>query len=72
MKRKQYDTDVSDIEWAILAPLIPAVQSGSRPRFRNMREMINAIFYLQRSGCAWRLLPHEFPPWQTVYYYFRT
>lgn len=71
MKRKPYDTDVTDAEWSILEPLIPAVQSGGRPRFRNMREIINAIFYLQRSGCAWRLLPHEFPPWQTVYYYFR-
>jgi putative transposase len=72
MNRKPYDTDVTDVEWAILKPLIPAAHPGGRPRFRNMREIINAIFYLQRSGCAWRLLPHEFPPWQTVYYYFRT
>jgi putative transposase len=72
MNRKAYDTDVSDVEWAIIEPFIPAAQPSGRPRFRNMREMINAIFYLQRAGCAWRLLPHEFPPWQTVYYYFRT
>lgn len=72
MNRKHYPTDITDVEWTILKPLIPAVQPGGRPRFRNMREVINAIFYIQRSGCAWRLLPHEFPPWQTVYYYFRT
>ena len=56
---------------AIIEPLIPAVQPGGRSRCRNMREIINAIFYIQRAGCVWRLLPHEFPPWQTVYY-FRT
>ncbi len=72
MNRRSYNTDVSDAEWTILEPLIPAVQPGGRPRFRNLREIVNAVFYLQRAGCAWRLLPHEFPPWQTVYYYFRT
>src|ERR671916_2494791 len=71
MTRKPYNTDVSDVEWAIIEPFIPTVQPGGRPRFRNMREIINAIFYIQRSGCAWRFLPHEFPPWQTVYHYFR-
>jgi putative transposase len=72
MNRKPYDTDVSDSEWEILKPLVPTSKAGGRPRFRNMREVINAIFYLQRSGCAWRLLPHEFPSWKTVYHYFRT
>jgi len=72
MNRKPYNTDVTDVEWAIIEPLVPAVQPGGRPRFRKMREVINAIFYIQRAGCAWRLLPHEFPPWQTVYHYFRT
>lgn len=72
MKRKPYNTDVSDVEWAIIKPLIPGVQPGGRPRFRNPREIVNAIKNIQRAGCAWRLLPHECPPWQTVYYYFRT
>lgn len=72
MNRKHYPTDITNVEWTVLKPLIPASQPGGRPRFRNMREVINAIFYIQRSGCAWRLLPHEFPPWQTVYHYFRT
>lgn len=71
MNRKPYNTDMSDGEWTIIAPLIPVVQPGGRPRFRNIREIMNAIFYIQRAGCAWRLLPHEFPPWQTVYHYFR-
>ena len=72
MNRKSYNTDISDDEWTILEPLIPAVQPGGRPRFRNMGEIVNAVFYIQRAGCAWRLLAHEFPPWQTVYQYFRT
>ena len=72
MSRKPYNTDVTDREWATIESLIPGVQPGGRQRFRNIREIVNAIFYLQRAGCAWRLLPHEFPPWQTVYHYFRT
>ncbi len=72
MNRKPYNTDLSDGEWTIIAPLIPVAKLGGRPRFRNIREIINAIFYIQRAGCAWRLLPHDFPPWQTVYHYFRT
>lgn len=71
MNRKPYNTNVSDDEWTIIKLFIPVVQPGSRSRFRNMREIINAIFYIQRAGCAWRLLPHEVPPWQTVYHYFR-
>lgn len=71
MKRKAYDTDLSDPEWALLKPLIPAVKLGGRPRSVNIREIVNAIFYIQRSGCAWRLLPHDFAPWKTVYHYFR-
>jgi putative transposase len=66
-----YPTDLSDAEWAILAPLVPPAKPGGRPRSRDMREIFNALSYLLRSGCAWRLLPHEFPPWSTVYHYFR-
>lgn len=72
MNRKPYDTDVSDAERTILEPLIPSSQPGGRPRFRNRREIVNVGFHRQRAGCAWRLLPHKFSPWQTVYYYFRT
>jgi putative transposase len=66
-----YPTDLSDAEWAILAPLIPPAKPGGRPRTTDMREVLNAIFYLLRSGGAGRLLPREFPAWQTVYDYFR-
>ena len=71
MNCREYSTDLSDAEWAVLAPLIPPAKPGGRPRTTDMREVLNAIFYLLRSGGAWRLLPHEFPAWQTVYAYFR-
>ena len=70
MNRQAYDTDLSDIGWEILAPLIPPEKSGGRHRSVEMREVLNAIFYILRSGCAWRRLPHDFPAWQTVYGYF--
>ena len=71
MERKTYSTDLTEEQWEILQPLIPPPKPGGRPRKTNIVEVINAIFYLLRSGCAWRLLPHDFPPWQTVYTYFR-
>jgi len=70
--RKPYATDLSDEEWWILEPLIPEAKPGGRPRAHETRELLDAIFYAVRGGCAWRLLPHEFPPWQTIYHYFRT
>jgi len=72
MSRKPYPSDLSEIEWAFFAPLIPAAKVGGRPRSVDIREILNAIFYILRSGCAWRMLPHDFPAWQTVYGYFRT
>jgi putative transposase len=71
MERKPYPTDLTDAQWALIAPLIPPPKHGGRPREVNMREVVNAIFYLTRSGCAWRLLPHDFPPWSTVHDYYR-
>jgi len=71
MTRKSYPTDLTDDEWRVLEPLIPAAKPGGRPRSVEIREMVNAIRYLLRAGCAWRLLPHEFGVWQTVYAYFR-
>ena len=71
MKRKKYSTDLTDDEWQILESLIPEAKPGGRPREADMREILNGIFYVLRSGCAWRMLPHDFPPWQTVYHYFR-
>jgi putative transposase len=71
MNRSLYPTDLSDNEWTYLAPHLPAPKSGGRPRVHAVREIVNAIFSLLRSGCAWRLLPHDLPPWKTVYHYFR-
>lgn len=69
--RKPYPTDLTDAQWLIIEPLIPPAKRGGRRRSVCPREILCAIFYLLRSGCAWRLLPHDFPPWQTVYGYFR-
>ena len=69
---QRYPTDLTEAEWTVLAPLIPTAKPGGRPRTTEMREVINAIFYVLRGGCQWRLLPKEFPPHQTVYHYFRT
>ena len=69
--RRPYPTDLSDDEWEILKPLIPEAKPGGRPRAHQPRELLNAIFYVLRGGCAWRLLPHDFLPWQTAYHYFR-
>ena len=72
MERKPYSTDLSDAQWALVEPLLPAARPGGRPRTTDMREVLNAIFYMVRGGPAWRLLPHDFDiPWQTVYYYMR-
>lgn len=69
--RRSYSTDLTDAEWKILAPLLPAEKPGGRHRLYSMREIINALRYLLRAGCAWRLLPHDFPHWRAVYHYFK-
>ena len=66
-----YDTDLTDAAWALVAPVLPAARPGGRPRTTNLRAVLNAIFYLMRTGCQWRLLPREFPPCGTVYHYFQ-
>ena len=68
----RYPTDLTDTQWAFLAPLIPAAKAGGRRRSTDMREVVNAVFYVLRGGCQWRLLPKDFPPYQTVYDYFRS
>jgi putative transposase len=69
--RKAYQTDLSDAEWFFLEPLLPLPNATGRPKTHSTREILNAVFYIVRGGCAWRLLPHDFPPWKTVYHYFR-
>lgn len=71
MSRPRYPSDLTDAEWAILAPFIPPVKLGGRPPRHERRELVNAMRYVLRGGIAWRALPHDLPPWQTVYHYFR-
>jgi putative transposase len=74
MTRKPYPTDLTDDEWARVEPLLPKPKSGTRKGGRpaaDTREVLDAIFYLLRGGQAWRMLPHDFPPWKTVYTRFR-
>jgi putative transposase len=70
-RRLTYQTDLTDEEWQILASLLPPEKSGGRPRKYPMREVMNGIQYVLRAGCAWRLMPHDLPHWQTSYQYFR-
>src|ERR671922_1926629 len=70
--RRAYQTDLSDAEWSYVEPHVPTPKAPGRPRVHALREILDAIFYIVRSGCAWRLLPHDFPPWKTVHHYFRT
>jgi putative transposase len=70
--RKAYQSDLSDAEWSCLEPHLPAPEANGRPRLHSPRKILDAILYVLKSGCAWRLLPHDFPPWKTVYHYFRS
>lgn len=70
-KRKAYPSDLSDAEWEVLKPLLPEPKVRGRKRKVNLREIVNAIFYVLRTGCQWDYLPHDFPPADTVYGYFR-
>lgn len=70
MAREAYPSDVTDEQWELIEGLIPPAKPGGRPREVSMREVVNAIMYLLRTGCAWRLLPHDFPKWNLVYHYF--
>jgi putative transposase len=69
-KRPSYPSDVSDAQWAILEPLVPPCLPGGRPEAHSRREIINGILYVLRSGCAWRMMPHDLPPWETVFHYY--
>jgi putative transposase len=69
--RLPYPSDLSDMEWEIIKLLLPIPQTNRRrKRVHSYREILNAIFHLLRSGCSWRMLPHYFPHWKTVYYYY--
>src|SRR3989304_3026325 len=70
-KQNPYPSDLSDKEWELLNPLLPLPKARGRKRRVNLREIVNAIFYVLRTGCQWDYLPHDFPPSDTVYGYFR-
>lgn len=71
LHRNAYPSDLTDEQWALLEPLVPALSPEAAYQVHERREIVNAILYVLRSGCPWRMLPHEFPAWGTVYYYFR-
>jgi transposase len=69
-RKQRYPSDTSDEQWELIEPLLPEVASGGRPEKHPRRAVVDAILYVVRTGCAWRALPADFPPWQTVYWYF--
>ena len=71
MEKKRYPTDLSDGEWRCIRPHLPRPTVRGRPRLHGLRAVLNAVFYVLKSGCPWRLLPKDFPPWKTVYDWFR-
>ena len=72
MERTAYPSDLSDREWQLLERLLPPPKPGGRPITYPRREIVNAIRYVLRTGCSWRMLPHGLPPWRIVYHYFST
>ncbi len=69
--KRSYSTDLTNAEWQCLKLYVPPPNKRGRPKTHTTREILNAIFYILKSGCAWRLLPRDFPPWETVYWWFR-
>ncbi len=67
---RRYPSDLTDAQWAWIEPMVP-VKPGGRPAIHPRRRIVEAILYLNRTGCSWRQLPHDFPPWDTVYWYFK-
>jgi putative transposase len=70
-RRQTYTTDLTDEEWQMLEPLLPPAKSGGRPRKYPLREVMNGMQYVLRGGCAWCLMSHDLPHWQTAYQCFR-
>lgn len=71
MKRAPYPSDLTTRQWHLIEPLLPPPKPGGRAREVDLREVVNGICYMSRSGCAWRMLPHDLPPWGTVHWYYR-
>ncbi len=71
MDREPYSSDLTDAQWQRIAPLIPPAKPGGHPRTVDIRAILNAIFYRTKTGCQWRNLPHDLPPWSTAAGYYR-
>src|ERR1700683_1125852 len=71
MARTPYPSDLTDQQWNLISRRIPTAKPGGRHRSVDMREVLNGILYVNRTGCSWRMLPHDLPPWGTVHYYYR-
>jgi putative transposase len=71
MERKPYPSDLTDEQWKLIAPLLPKSKPGGRPRDVDLREILDAVFYLVKGGIPWRFMPHDLPPWGTVHFYYR-
>ena len=71
MSRQRYPTDLTDAQWQRIQDHVPQPRPGGRPATVSRREIVNAVLYLVREGITWRALPHDFPPYRTVYHYFR-
>ncbi len=69
--KRRYPSDVTGAQWALVESLLSAARAGGRRQGHSQRELVNAILYVVRTGCSWRQLPGDFPPWQTVYWYFK-
>jgi transposase len=70
MLRQAYPSDLTDAQWETVQAIVPAPKPGGRPAKYSRREVLNALLYLERTGCQWRALPHDLPPWKLVYWYF--
>jgi transposase len=71
MSRKRYPSDLTDAQWRLVAPLIPAPRPGGRPARYDRREIVNGILYVTRTGCSWRSMPHDLPTYRICFHYFR-
>jgi transposase len=70
-RQRRYPSDLTDAQWALVEPLLPATRTGGRPEKHPGRSIVDGTLYVVRTGCVWRYLPADFPPWQTVYWYFK-
>lgn len=68
--QRRYPSDLTDLQWTLIEPLLPPSTAGRREKHPR-HQIVNAICYMVRTGCSWRQLPHDFPPWQTVFWYFK-